>query len=170
MAKQCKKCGNTKEYTHFSKRSNSKDGYQFHCKECNVKENELFRNQLNPQYMKGWVSNNKIGWNEYIREYVSSDNINKIYSITNPIGEIYIGFTRRKKIGKRFSEHKYTYNCNKHRNKIPLLWNSFDKWGIKNHTFELLKEFKGNKENGLKMECKLIQFYKSVNKSLNIKD
>ena len=165
MAKQCSKCGKSKDYTHFSKRTHSKDGLQSNCKQCNVKSNSLFRNELNPQYMKGWVATHRTEWNEYITDYCSISNINKIYAITNPIGETYIGFTRRKNHGKRFSEHKYAYKIKKI--KIPLLWNSFDRYGMKNHTFQLLKQWKGNKENGLKMESKLIKFYKSVNRSLN---
>lgn len=168
MAKQCSKCGINKDYTQFSKKTSSKDRLQPHCKECNSKANDLFRNELNPQYMKGWVSANRTHWNEYIHEYCASGDFNKIYSITNPIGEIYIGFTRRNKHGKRFSEHKYAYKVKKI--KIPLLWDSFDRYGVKSHKFELLKQWKGNKENGMKLESKLIKFYKSVNKSLNIKD
>ena len=168
MAKQCTKCGSVKETTQFSKRTNSKDGLQSHCKECNVKENSLFRNELNPNYRTVWYSNNRKQWNEYLSDYSKVGDINTIYAITAPNSKVYIGHTQRKK-RFRLSEHKKFYKAS-HKNKLPLLWESFEKYGITNHNFEVLTQFKGTKEEGLKMEGKLIQFYKSINKSLNIKN
>jgi hypothetical protein len=66
MAKQCTKCGKVKDYSQFSKLTKSKDGHQFHCKECNNKENYRFRHEIDPEYMNRWFSDNKEHWNEYI--------------------------------------------------------------------------------------------------------
>jgi hypothetical protein len=165
MAKQCTRCGSVKETTQFSKRTNSKDGLQSHCKECNIKANQLFRNQLNPNYMTDWYSNNRPKWNEYINDYSRAGDTNTIYAITSPNSYVYIGHSQRKK-RFRLSEHKRFYRTS-HKNKLPLLWESFDRYGINNHTFEVLTQFKGTKEEGMAVETKLIQFYKSINKSLN---
>lgn len=165
--KQCSKCGSVKETTQFSKRTKSKDGLQSHCKECNAKENYHFRNELNPQYMTGWYSSNRKYWNEYLGDYSRAGDTNTIYSITAPNGMVYIGYSQRKK-RFRLSEHKRFYKTST-KNKLPLLWESFDKYGIDNHTFEVLKQFEGTKEQGMEVEGKLIQFYKSINKSLNKK-
>jgi hypothetical protein len=167
MAKKCTKCGITKEYTQFSKLSRAKDGYQYHCKECNNKDNQKFRDEIDPEYMSRWFSKHRKHWNEYISDYAAAGDTNTIYSITAPDGMVYIGHTRRKK-RFRLAEHKKFYKSRAQY--IPLLYNSFDKWGIDNHKIEILKEWEGTKEEGMAIESRLIQFYKSINKTLNIKD
>ena len=166
MSKACTKCGILKDYTQFSKCSSAKDGYQWHCKECNNADNKRFREVIDPTYMNRWFTKHKVEWNEYIKEYSNVGNINTIYSVTAPDGKVYIGHTRRKK-RFRLSEHKKFYRSRQHN--IPLLYESFDKFGIDNHTTEILKQFEGTKEEGMELESRLIQFYKSINKSLNIK-
>jgi hypothetical protein len=167
MAKQCTKCGSVKERKQFSKRSSSKDGLQSHCKECNVKENHLFRNELNPNYMKGWLKTHRTEWNEYISDYAASGNINTIYTITSPENKVYVGITRRKRPSFRFTEHKTFYKMKSSNNFLPLLYASFDKWKVENHTFEPIHQFKGTRKQGMKVESRLIKFYKSIDKSLN---
>jgi hypothetical protein len=167
MAKQCTKCGKVKDYSQFSKLTKSKDGHQFHCKECNNKENYRFRHEIDPEYMNRWFSDNKEHWNEYITTYSKVGDTNTIYSITAPDGMVYIGHTQRKK-RFRLAEHKKFYKSREQY--IPLLYNSYDKWGIQNHVIEILKEWKGTKDEGLAIESKLIQFYKGINKSLNVKN
>jgi hypothetical protein len=94
-------------------------------------------------------------------------NTNTIYSITAPNSDVYIGFTQRKK-RFRLAEHKKFYKTRLQC--IPLLYESFDRYGIENHTIEILKQWEGTRDEGMEMESKLIQFYKSINKSLNVKD
>lgn len=166
--KACTKCGIVKDYTQFSKNRAAKDGHQFHCKECNNKDNYRFRHEIDPTYMNRWFNSHRKQWNAYNNHYAGSGDTNKIYTITSPEGMIYVGFTRRKKIVFRWLEHRKFYKTN--RFKLPLLWASFDKYGVENHTFELRHEFKGTKREGLDMESKLIQFYKSIDKSLNVND
>lgn len=167
MAKRCSKCGIIKEYQQFSKCSRNKDFLQYHCKECNNKENKRFREEIDPNYMNRWFKSNKNHWNEYVNNYSKVTDTNTIYSITAPNGNVYIGYTQRKK-RFRLSEHKKFYKSKACI--IPLLYESFDRYGIDNHQFEILKQFEGSKEEGMELESKLIQFYKSINKSLNIKN
>lgn len=167
MAKQCTKCGITKEYQQFSKCRRNKDGHQYHCKECNNRDNKRFRNEIDPEYMNRWYGSNRKHWNEYLNNYSKVTNTNTIYSITAPNGDVYIGFTQRKK-RFRLGEHKKFYKSGLQR--IPLLYESFDRFGIDNHTIEILKQFEGTRDEGMELESKLIEFYKSINKSLNIKD
>ena len=167
MAKQCTKCGITKEYTQFSKLKVAKDGLQYHCKECNNKDNQRFRDEIDPKYMTRWYSKNKKEWNTYLNDYSKVGNTNTIYSITAPNSDVYIGFTQRKK-RFRLAEHKKFYKSGLQC--IPLLYESFSRYGIDNHTIEILKQWEGTRSEGLEIEGKLIKFYKSINKSLNVKD
>jgi len=167
MAKRCTKCKDIKDYTQFSKCKRNPDGYQYHCKTCNNADNKRFRDEIDPEYMTRWFDTNRPKWNSYVSEYSSVGDTNTIYSITAPDGMVYIGHTRRKKTF-RLGEHKKFYKSRAHN--IPLLYASYDKHGIENHTKEVLKEWKGTKKEGLIMESRLIQFYKSIGRSLNIKD
>ena len=166
LLKTCNRCGKMKDLSQYSKCSKHKDGKQNRCKECNKVDNKIFR-ETKPEYALDWFYNNKDRWAEYMADYQGSNDINKLYTITNPIGEVYVGLSRRKKIGYRFNEHKKSYRLNKEKNRLPLLWNSFDKYGVETHTFELITDFKGEKELGLKVEGEMIQHYKGLNRSLN---
>lgn len=164
--KKCTKCKEIKDYTKFSKCSSAKDGYQWHCKECNNADNQRFRDEIDPEYMTRWFDKHRDKWNEYLTDYSSSNNINKVYTITSNItGKVYVGLTRRKLPAFRFNEHKKFYRWGVH--KLPLLWKSFDMDGVENHTFEVIHQFEGTKREGMQMESRLIKFYKSINKSLN---
>lgn len=57
-----------------------------------------------------------------------------IYKITNPIGKVYIG--ESKDINDRWKVYKNPINCRSQR----LLYNSFVKYGVENHTFEVIEE------------------------------
>lgn len=166
--KACTKCGIVKPYEQFSKLKKAKDGHQWHCKECNNKDNYRFRKEIDPTYMNRWFNTHRKEWQEYMNDYSKVGNTNTIYSITSPNGDVYIGFTQRKKYF-RLNEHKKYYRAGT-KNKLPLLWESFDRYGIDNHKFEVLKQFEGTRDEGMEIETNLIQFYKSINKSLNVKD
>ena len=56
-----------------------------------------------------------------------------IYKITSPSGKVYIGQSRD--IERRFLQYK-----NKHCKLQVRLYNSFNKYGVKNHTFEIIEE------------------------------
>jgi group I intron endonuclease len=81
-----------------------------------------------------------------------------IYKIENPLGEIYIGSTKNR-LGARIAEHKYNIK----RNRKGLLYESFNKYGFENHTFE--KIFQVSKENVLQFEHFIIN---SLNPQLNL--
>ena len=59
-----------------------------------------------------------------------------IYKITSPSGRVYIGkttnFKKRKQSYERVGKDQ------------PLIYNSINKYGIENHTFEIIDEFKGD--------------------------
>lgn len=84
-----------------------------------------------------------------------------IYKIINPKGKIYIGCTinwdRRKK------EYSRIYNSKGQ----TKLYNSFQKYGIENHSFEMIEEC--SEEYLSEKEIYWILFYDSVNKGLNIR-
>ena len=166
--KRCTKCSEVKPYEQFSKNRKAKDGLQWHCKECNNKDNYRFRHEIDPEYMNRWFNTHRKQWQTYMNDYTKVGNTNTIYSITAPNADVYIGFTQRKKY-LRLSEHKKYYKLGT-KNKMPLLWESFDRYGIDNHKFEVLKQFEGTRSEGMEIESNLIHFYKSINKSLNVKD
>jgi group I intron endonuclease len=60
--------------------------------------------------------------------------ITGVYKITNPIGRIYIGESRD--IEARWKKAYYKYKCKGQ----PRLYNSFKKYGIANHLFEIIEE------------------------------
>jgi group I intron endonuclease len=64
-----------------------------------------------------------------------------IYKITNPKGKIYIG--QSKNVHRRILAHK-----NLNSNKCVLVYNSIKKYGVENHTFELIEECKLEELNG----------------------
>ena len=168
MAKQCTKCGKSKDYTQFSKCNRNKDGHQYHCKKCNNADNQRFRDELDPEYMHRWFTKHRDKWNEYYKKYSTVGNINTVYSITNPKGELYIGLTRRKRPAFRFSEHKKQYQF---RNGLfPLLHASMDKYGYEKHKIEIIHQSEGTKYEGRLLESEFIALYKSKGISLNVQN
>ena len=57
-----------------------------------------------------------------------------IYKITNPNNKVYIGQSIN--IQKRFNEYKNLNNCKRQ----TILYRSFLKYGVDNHTFEIIEE------------------------------
>lgn len=89
--------------------------------------------------------------------------IGYVYKITSPKGKIYIGSTVQK-IENRWNFYK-NLNC---RNQIKL-YNSFIKYGVNTHTFEVL--WQGDSLDMLKYECILGTWFEVLdkNKGLNLK-
>lgn len=81
-----------------------------------------------------------------------------VYKITNPKGKIYIGSSWN--IKERFRGYK-KYGAKKQ----PKLHNSFAKYGIDNHVFEILEEC--NKAATYLIENKYQHLYKSIETGLN---
>ena len=169
--KTCKDCGKLKETTQFSKCSSTKSGLQPKCKDCNKKDNLKFRTQINPEHHKIWQDNNWDTFTEYMRKYRKSDKGGRIYAIVNPVGQQYIGMTEAyDKV--RFLEHKKHYRqaTMGKRNRLNLLHDSFDKYGIDNHQFKVIKECPGLTRKQLQeVEKAFITLDKYQNISLNIK-
>lgn len=143
QTKKCSCCNELKPTTEFWKHQKTKDGLQGYCKPC------------------GTTKSNR---------YTLKTTIGSIYKITNPEGISYIGKTF-KKLKYRFTLHKSTAkNSHKYEkpSHVPLLFASFDKWGIENHTFELVDEYPNISKEALReIETNLIQVYQKANKSLN---
>jgi predicted GIY-YIG superfamily endonuclease len=169
--KECRHCGKLKDTTQFSKCSSTKDKLQPKCKECNKNDNHKFRTQINPTHHKKWQDTNWDRFMEYLRKYRKADKTGIIYSITNPNGETYIGMSEMY-FKCRIVEHKKHYKQFKQgkRESLPLLHESFDKYGMENHEFKVVKECIGLTRAQLKqLEDAYIIINKSQNISLNIK-
>jgi hypothetical protein len=149
--KTCSSCKEQKPTTQFSKNSNTKDLLQYNCKDCNKKIND----SKNPVYYEENQKANKNGI---------------IYTITNPLGEVYIGSTKRRPI-VRFQMHDGTYKYDKIHGcpSYPKLHKSFDQWGFDAHDFKVISNL-GNisKEELRNIEAKMIIALKNNGKSLNV--
>jgi hypothetical protein len=140
--KLCKKCSTTKPVEQFGPNKRSKDGYQTWCSRC-----------------RGINANQKTK---------KADKDSVIYSITNPIGEVYIGQTNMTP-KYRWMIHKSAFKTKY--GQYPLLHKSFEQWGFYGHVFSIVQNL-GDlpKEELREIESNLISAYKLNNKSLNIRD
>jgi predicted GIY-YIG superfamily endonuclease len=164
--KQCKLCGETKDTTQFSKCSSTKDKLQPRCKECNKKDNHKFRTEINPTHHKNWQNKH---WNTfigYMRKYRKADKTGIIYSIKNPDGFEYIGMSMMN-FSVRLLEHRSHYKraSKGKRDRLELLHDSFDKYGVDKHEFKVVKECPGLSREQLK---ELEKAYITLNKFQNI--
>jgi group I intron endonuclease len=75
-----------------------------------------------------------------------------IYSITNPIGEVYIGSTKNK-LSQRKTEHKY----NLKRNRKGKIYDSFNIYGFENHTIKIIA--KTNEDSRIELEHFIIESF-----------
>jgi hypothetical protein len=149
--KKCSKCDELKPTQEFSKYTKSKDGLQGYCKSCNKKIND----SKNPAYYT---------------EYLKADKNGSIYRIVNPLGETYIGSTKRN-LDTRFQMHRGAYKFYKVKghSMTPKLHSSFDKWGIDAHIFELVKDWGMISKSKLReIESNMIVALKKNGKSLNL--
>jgi hypothetical protein len=169
--KQCTKCRESKETTQFSKCSSNTDGLQHNCKSCNKEDNLKFRTQINPKHHADWQKNNPERLAELVWKYRKADKGGRIYSIKNPNGEVYIGMTEAH-LNVRKLEHRQHFKRAKKGKMfaLPLLHQSFEKFGIENHTFEVVVELEGYDRKQLAfVETSFIQSFKEIGKSLNVR-
>ena len=168
--KRCRGCGNFKETTQFSKRSASKDVLQGKCRNCNSKDNQKFRVEINPEHHSKWQRNNKDKFLSILRKYRRADKGGQIYAIINPEKEIYIGMTECN-LSYRLLEHRNHYKRASvgKRERLPGLHDSFDKHGITSHQFKTLIELGDIDRKQLQMiERSFITAVMQTGKSLNI--
>ena len=124
-------------------------------------------NQSHPQYWEKYRVERADYIRDYYEDYYEQDTC-KIYGIMNPIGEVYCGFTQKKKIDIRIAQHQSDYRI-KH-GSYGKLHESLDKYGFGNHTTFLIEELKTKtRSRGLATETKWIEYYMRIKKSLNIK-
>ena len=166
--KHCTKCNTTKPVTEFAKKTSSKDGLQYNCKQCNKQDNLKFRTIINPQHHDKWQRANWDKFIQHMKAYRKADKIGTIYGIINPLGETYVGMTKTN-FKVRMLEHRTHYRkaCNNKRSRLPLLHNSFDTYGIENHKFITLLEIDTDREALHQIEVSFIKQFIKENKSLN---
>lgn len=170
--KECLKCREIKEYSQFSKKSASKDGYQPRCKSCNKIDNLHFRTEINPDHHAIWQKQNAKRAAELVSKYRKGDKTGIVYAMIAPDNMVYVGQTKTY-LKVRLMEHKAKYNQYLKNNKSyhPSLHKSFDKYGFESHQVRILFEDNGIQRKDLKMiESAFIKSFKEINKSLNISD
>lgn len=169
--KRCIKCREMKETTQFSKCSARKDGLQNNCKACNKEDNLKFRTEINPLHHADWQQNNLDKLCEYVAKYRKADKGGLIYSIRNPNGDTYIGMTETH-LSVRALEHRQHYKKAKRGKQapLPLLHKSFDKYGLDNHSFEVVIQLDVDRKQLEFVESSFIAAFKEIGKSLNIKN
>ena len=67
IEKECSKCGEVKPLDGFNKRKDSKDGYQYSCKECRKQYRQDNKEQIK-EYKKQYRQDNKEAISEYNKE------------------------------------------------------------------------------------------------------
>lgn len=182
LKKQCTQCGKSFEATtqFFHRNRQYKDGLLSRCKGCQNEKTAEYRAGDGKNYWYdenggGWFRKNKKKWKEYIKENYHAHFNCKIYAITNPEGKVYIGMTQYPTIGIRMRVHKADFKmCDAGRsvkNPIPLLYDSFKKYGYQNHTAILIEEMDtDDRELGLQRESEYIKQYMNKGISLNKKN
>lgn len=169
---ECKKCGEVKDYSQFSKRTNSKRGYQDRCKACNKIDNHKFRTEINPEHHANWQENNRERANNLICKWRKADKAGICYALINPEGNVYVGMTKTY-LSVRIIEHKVKYRrfmAGKVQTEHPLLFKSFTKYGVDNHKVKILFEDENIDREALKqIETSFIKAFKEKGNSLNIK-
>lgn len=169
--KQCNNCRKVKPVEQFSKRKASKDGLQTRCKVCNSKDNLRFREEINPEHHAIWQKKNQKRITQIVAKYRKADKSGKIYWIANPAGEYYIGMTQMH-LGVRWIEHKVKFRRfmegKRTTARIPILYDSMQKWGVDNHRVGVLVEFENIDRKTLReYEKECIREFKSMGISLN---
>ena len=142
----CNKCLKDKPVSEFQKCKGRVSGYQGSCKICQNKMTAEYRQRTNMAYWKH-----------------RKDTPYIIYTITNPEGEAYVGYTGTKP-NVRWGRHKSQYVHGKC--KLAKLHESFTKHGVDNHIFEVVEEA-ATREDAMSRETILILKLRAQNKNLN---
>lgn len=170
--KQCLKCSEVKDYSQFSKCKARKDGLQDRCKQCNKVDNLRFRKEINPEHHAKWQKENIKKVSQLVRKYRKADKTGVVYALINSEGEVYVGETKTH-LKVRLMEHRVKYKRfleGKLKKEHPLLFESFEKYGIDNHRLEILFEDKDISKKDLKLiEKSFIKAFKENGNSLNVK-
>lgn len=169
--KKCNHCNEVKPSVDYYKMSASKDGLQPKCKDCCRLVNQSFRD-TKPDYQNKWYRKNMNKWITYLSAYAkenlsADDSRSALYVVINPAEQMYVGMTQTA-FSRRKQEHKQHY---KHglKKQIPLLYDSFDKYGWDNHKWYVFKMPGTDREALKRMESNLIEKVQKTGKSLNIR-
>lgn len=143
----CPDCKEEKPETDFQKCSGRKNGLQLYCRACQNSRTTNYREVTEGAYWKHQPNT----------PYY-------IYSITSPDNKVYVGWTATKP-NLRWRRHIAMY---RHRKvTLALLFESFDKFGVDNHIFQVVDQV-ATKEQAQLRESELILRYKETNNSLNV--
>jgi hypothetical protein len=144
--KYCYDCTETKPAEEFHKSKATNDGLQRYCKVCTLKKHADYRKRTNNSW---WKRKEGMPYS--------------VYTITNPVGETYIGFTGTS-TKLRWQRHVAQYIHKK--SNIPGLYKSFDTYGVGAHKFEVVGEYE-TEILARQAESKLIIESFKVKKGLN---
>jgi hypothetical protein len=164
----CGDCGEAKPYTneYFPYQIKKEGKLLKRCKSCQLVRTKKYYAET-PEYWEKYRIKRADYLRDYWEDYYEQDTC-KIYGVMNPIGEVYCGFTQKKKIDIRIAQHQSDYRI-KH-GSYGKFHESLDKYGWDNHTSFLIEEVKTKKrDRGLATETKWIEYYMRIGKSLNIK-
>lgn len=142
----CNKCLQEKPVSSFQKCKGRVSGYQGSCSSCQNKMTAEYRQRTKMAYWKH-----------------KKDTPYSIYTITNPEGEVYVGYTGTKP-NVRWGRHKAQFVHGK--TKLIKLHKSFRKHGVDNHVFEIVEEV-ATRIEAMSRETILILKYRAQGKDLN---
>ena len=142
----CSACKKNKPVSDFQKCKGRPNGLQQLCRFHQNQATKSYREKTN---------------NEYWRHAQGSPYT--IYTITNPAGEKYVGYTGAKP-NVRWARHKSQYRFGKCG--LLKLHASFVKHGVENHTFEVIEKV-ATRIDAMARETVLILQYRAKGKDLN---
>jgi len=142
----CPKCSQTKPVSDFQKCKGRVSGYQIFCRECQNSFTKIYREKTNQAY---WRHRENTPYS--------------IYLISNPAGESYVGYTGTRP-NIRWAKHKAQYKHGKC--KLAKLHTSFEKYGVDNHTFEVIENV-ATRIDAMAKETILILKLRAEGKDLN---
>lgn len=169
----CAECNKTKPSEEYHNCKARKTGKQAKCKSCQKEYRKKWYTEINPTYfwgVDGYFTKRYDENMDYQKDYKRADKDCKIYKLTFENGDIYIGYTKRK-ISVRIMEHrkhfKYFLKHGKTRMARPIslyhyiIEKSLNSLQIQNlwGSVEVLHQFPGTKEEGIKIEKETIIDY-----------